>query len=559
MSGDKKTEEPVEHPLFKTDISESFALFILSFVVVSFGQPAMVPYLGMIASVCGFAFFWKALLNVNSKQSRFWISTLWFTAVQAIQLQWLASTHYMGGAILWVYGGLIIAMGLQFGVLSLFFEKGKGIRWGRCLAIAGAWTLLEWSRLFVLTGFTFNPVGISLTDSVAIQLASIGGIFGLSFWVIFVNLLLFNALISFKKRRVFLWGFFAVFPYFFGWLHPSWVEKWKEGEKEIRVALVQTALLPEERSYTKVSPRSYIQPMDQWKRVWNLIGDEEPLDLIVLPESAFPFGASRPFISYEKGKEAWVKQYGIASLKDLPPLEEPYVRFSWENGKSRCKLTQAFFGKALANHFHAHVIIGLDDEDPKGVYNAAFHFQPEKEPERYEKRILVPVSEYLPMGNIDWLSAFYAKEYNIFDSCTPGIEAKIFSAFLPIGPSICYEETFSQAMRELRLKGAQLFVNVSNDVWYPKTLLPHQHFHHAKVRAAENGVYLIRACNTGMSGIIDSFGKPIITLPVSEEQPAVLHFKIALSSHPTLYMLWGDWMILILSASSLLYAFRRSE
>ena len=205
----------------------------------------------------------------------------------------------------------------------------------------------------------------------------------------------------------------------------------------------------------------------------------------------------------------------------------------------------------MANHLKTHLIVGLDDEDASGKYNAAFHFQPHRPIDRYEKRILVPVSEYLPLENVDLLSAFYAKEYQIFDSLTPGSGAKIFSAQLPIGPSICYEELFGHAMRQLRQSGAQLFVNVTNDVWYPETRLPQQHFHHARIRSAENGVYLLRACNTGVTGGADCFGASLPSLPISHTSPSFLTLTLPLQSYPTLYTLWGNWAILLLSVLSL--------
>ena len=139
----------------------------------------------------------------------------------------------------------------------------------------------------------------------------------------------------------------------------------------------------------------------------------------------------------------------------------------------------------------------------------------------------------------------------------PGKTAKIFQAAVPIGPSICYEEVFGHAMRQLRLNGAELFVNVTNDVWYPRTRLPQQHFHHGRVRAAENGVFLLRACNTGVTGGADCFGKPLPSLPVSESEAGMLKLSIPVRSYPTLYMFWGDWAVIALSIFCLLPQFKK--
>jgi apolipoprotein N-acyltransferase len=121
---------------------------------------------------------------------------------------------------------------------------------------------------------------------------------------------------------------------------------------------------------------------------------------------------------------------------------------------------------------------------------------------------------------------------------------KIFDAAVPIGVSICIEETFSNLIRELRQNGAELFVNVSNDVWFPGSKLPHQHFDHGRLRAAENGVCVLRACVSGVTCAIDCFGKPIAQLPISESRAEGLYLTVPISSYPTLFTFWGDWAIL---------------
>ncbi|MBI3508653.1 MAG: apolipoprotein N-acyltransferase, partial [Chlamydiia bacterium] len=388
------------------------------------------------------------------------------------------------------------------------------------------------------------------------QWASIGGVFWLSFWVMFVNLLAYRIVQAKNKIRASaIWCGCALLPYFFGWVHPFFIQRWMEEWREIRVALIQTAMLPEQRNYTRLYPLEFIHPIDQWNRVLDLLKASEAYDLIVLPESAFPYGAGVPLMAYEPARLTWLHHYGDESERALPPFEPPYVFLSQVEGKERRKVSNAFFAQALANQFRTDVIIGLDDQDAAGKYNAAFHFRPGARADRYEKRILVPVAEYLPLKGVNFLAAFYAKNYHIFDSCTPGREAKVFGARIPIAPSICYEETYSSLIREQRVKGAKLLVNVSNDVWYPDSNLPEQHFYHGRIRAAENGVFLVRACNTGVTAVVDCFGKSLAMLAVSDHQPGVLDYKFPLRAYPTLYMLWGDTAILALSVFFLIAYF----
>ena len=351
-----------------------------SFFIVAFGQPASIPYLGIVSSICGFALFWKGMAD---SRFRFWLPTLWFASVQGIQLFWMASTHYMGAMILLVYAGLIFAMGLQFGLLSYFFVSPQKFRFLDGLGIAGAWTLLEGSRLYLLTGFPFNPVGISLTDSVAIQWASIGGVYWLSFWVIWVNVLCYNAIVSRNKKCLLRFATAAIVPYLFGWIHPIAIEKWMAPAKELNVGLVQTALLPEQRSYTRLHPDQYVHPIIQWKKVWDFLSLDSKLDLIVLPEAAFPYGASRRFLSFARVKRAWIERFGEKAINEMAPLEAPYASVELENGKSVWKVNHLFMAQSLANFLKTELILGLDDEDANGKYNAAFHIRPHQTPERY--------------------------------------------------------------------------------------------------------------------------------------------------------------------------------
>lgn len=521
----------------------NWVLVAISFLIVAFGQPASVRGFGVLAAGFGFALFWKAMLGFKSGRDRFFLSLIWFSLVQGVQLSWMATTDYMGPLILLVYLFLILGMGAQFGLLS--FLISEGISWHRALAVAGTWVILEWLRLFFLCGFTWNPVGLALADSsYSIQFASIWGIFGLSFWVILVNLAGLNAIINQSKQKIICWASLAFLPYCFGLLQQTFVERFVPVSGHLNAVLIQTALFPEQKEEQYAHP-SFIPPMAQWERIINLIDKDKEIDLIVLPEAALPMGAHQLGYDYSE-----VKPY--FSSDALPPLRNYYADF-W---RGKWKVTNAFLSQALANQFNAHVIIGLDDIDKTGQYNAAFHFRPKNLPyERYEKRVLAPIAEYVPLRQWRRFSKFVATQFGIYSSFNPGKEAKIFNAKYPVGVSICLEETFSNLIRELRLKGAEFFVNLTNDIYFPKSKLPRQHFDHGRIRAAENGVPLLRACNTGVTGGVDCFGRPLAVLPVSERDSSALYLSIPIRSYSTLYTWWGDAAIIGISSISLLSYF----
>ena len=172
------------------------------------------------------------------------------------------------------------------------------------------------------------------------------------------------------------------------------------------------------------------------------------------------------------------------------------------------KVSNAFWAQAIANYFNAELIAGMDEEDKleKKYYSAAFHFIPGgSQINRYEKQVLVPLAEYLPF---EWCRSFVAY-YGIEEFFTQGQECKVFNHKIPLSISICYEETFSNLIRDGRVKGARLFVNVTNDNWYPSSRLAAQHFDHGRLRAIENGVPLVRACNSGITAAVDSLGRTV--------------------------------------------------
>ena len=412
-------------------------------------------------------------------------------------------------------------------------------------------------RLYLLSGFTWNPIGLSLADnSLSIQWAALFGVYGLSFWVIFVNLFGIYAAQLWKRRA--MWGVCILLPYLFGGVHQWWIEKTLTTEKTLSVVLIQTAFLPEQKDAMAHLSAVFIPPLNQWERICHalndrrLLGEQKTFDLIVLPEAVVSMGAYTPAYPIDLILGFWEDQFGKSALSDLPPLEPPLASFSL--GQNGWRVTNAFIAQSIANHFNTHIIAGLDDREGSLQYNAAFHFEAHATPpKRYEKRVLVPIGEYIPFANIRWISQFLVKQFGMGDSFHVGTEAKLFFSPLPVGVSICLEETYSNLVRDLRRHGARLLVNVSNDVWFPHSRLPKQHLQHGRLRAAENGVCVLRSCNTGITGGIDCFGRVLATLPPSETEMNILHLDFPVRSFATLYTWWGDGAILSVSVCCLLF------
>ncbi len=107
-------------------------------------------------------------------------------------------------------------------------------------------------------------------------------------------------------------------------------------------------------------------------------------------------------------------------------------------------------------------------------------------------------------------------------------------------------------MRYNKLKGANLLVNLTSDIWYPYSSLPQSHFDHARLRAVELGMPLARSCNTGITGAVDSFGRVLAVLGTNPQETHdladSLQVQIPIFHYPTLYGLLGDKLIVALSS-----------
>lgn len=525
----------------------------LGFLLVAFGQPGWSPALAPFAAAFGYALFWRAFLLFPTKKKRFWVATSFFAFAQLVQFSWMTSYEYQGLYILGVYLFLAFCFGVQFGFLSLLIpERGK-MSVLNVLMLASVWTLFEWVRYFALCGVTFNPTGLALTGSLfSLQLAAIWGILGLSFWVMLTNGFAFNFLKDrFKASSCALWLGVALVPYIFGAGYLAFHQRSSANSQTLEVALVQTGLLPSQKVPLKGRFDAFISPLKQWERVVSSlqtgIHSDQSIDLIAMPESAFPLMFDQTVYPYEPTIEMLEHVLGSRVKEVLPNLEAPYAKSFIKDDAVNTYVSNAFFAQTLANYFHSDVVVGLDGRDhTSGInYSSAYFFRPgQAEIGRYEKRVLLPLAEYLPF---EWCRDL-ARRYGITEFFEPGREAKVFQSKLPIGISICYEETFSQMVREGRQKGAQVLVNVTNDNWYPDSRLPKQHFDLARVRTVENGAPLVRSCNSGITAAIDSHGRIIakhgLAKDRSEWSSGLLVASVKADHYKPPYYYWGNMGIL---------------
>ena len=155
----------------------------------------------------------------------------------------------------------------------------------------------------------------------------------------------------------------------------------------------------------------------------------------------------------------------------------------------------------------------------------------------YRKVHLVPFGEYVPLKQ--WL--FFAAP--LVEAIGTGFAAGEDATVLPLGDhrisvAICYEIVYPALIRQFVRGGSELLTTITNDAWFGRTSAPYQHFAQASMRAIEEGRYLVRSANTGISGIVDPYGRVLARTDIF--RPSVIVGSVRLLDTETLYAWIGD-------------------
>lgn len=183
------------------------------------------------------------------------------------------------------------------------------------------------------------------------------------------------------------------------------------------------------------------------------------------------------------------------------------------------------------------LLLGAPHPYLKRHYNSAFLISKDgRIVGRYDKIHLVPFGEYLPLERLfPWIRRLIPKggdyisgtEFTIFDLDGVGF-----------GVLICFEGIFPSLTRRFIQRGATFLVNITNDAWSRRRSSHLQHFQSAIFRAVENGCYIVRAGNTGVTAIIDPYGRVRESLPINT--PGIIIGHINPLQEKTFYTRWGD-------------------
>lgn len=404
----------------------------------------------------------------------------------------------------------------------------------RNLAVAAlgacVWTALEWVRGWLFSGFGWNGLGVALHEDLAmIQIADLVGVLGLTWLVVFCNLIAVIVV-----RRIVLelgpqflkgirWEFsltMALMAVVFGYGVRTLFQR-PESTTSIRVVAIQPNIPQTE----KFDPASEDKILGDLEKLTGLASLLKPLDLIVWPEAATPRGMFADEVNY---------------------------RFTMDQA------ARGDFDLLLGSLDYE---LSPDDPEHPRQYNAAMLLS-ERGTVRsvYRKMHLVPYGEYLPLRSV--LPQFVGDLVpGDLDAGTEATTLKLSKSQTSLGVLICFEDTLGDLTRGFVQKGAQILVNVTNDGWFGKSVAAEQHLANARFRAIENRRPLLRCANTGVTCLIDYAGR-IDRGHLRPFEQGFIPFSIPVQMQPglTFYTRCGDWIAHLSTAVTLLllgWSFRK--
>ena len=406
-------------------------------------------------------------------------------------------------SIVWIYLALYFV--IWAGLLNFAKNYLKDIK--LILFSAALWTVLEYIRTYAMSGFPINLLAYSQSSFYTIiQIADISGVYGVSFVIVVINMLLYFYLQNKDKRYLIVSAIIILSLLFYGLIRVNKFDG-EYGDKKINVGVVQ----PNIEQYKKWNAKYAAVILDTLCENADFFEDKN-IDMLIYPETVLPR-------RLEENKDV---QRAIRYIS--------YV----------AKLT---------------LIGGMSDENKKR-YNSVFILSQDGEIiGKYKKRHLVIFGEYLPFRNL--LSGFLKSLYSLnpSDELSKEKELTVFKFDdITLGINICSENFYPYLSRNLVLKGANILTNHTNNAWFWDMATPYQHFAMNIFRAVETRKNLIVAANTGISAIISSNGKCMAKTKMDENISFTGHAYT--NNYRSLYIMIGDifvYMCMIFSILCLLF------
>lgn len=407
---------------------------------------------------------------------------------------WVVYSMYFYGGVPFIIGALVtFGLSLYLALFTALFTSALRllspvrpvIRFLICAPML--WVAVEYLRSVLLTGAPWVLLGYSQTSYLKlIQLADLGGVHLISFYLVLINAAIYLALKSFKERSykrsvacvaVAVVVFASIYVY--GHKRVFEVDVTTAKWEPMVVAIVQGNI----EQKVKWQDGGKLDTVETYIELSKEAARSE-VDLIVWPETAMPF-----YLFHDLPLGALVTALATELDKDFI-VGAPHYEYK-------------FFAKNRGE---------ADNSGENGadydIYNSAFLISPEDGfIDRYDKVHLVPFGEYVPLGKLLFFVDKLTEGVGDFSSGIGPLPLRLKDGGAKAGVLICYEAIFPEIAADTVSNGAAFFVNLTNDGWFGKTSAPYQHLDMSLMRAVENRIYMVRAANSGISAVIDPAGR----------------------------------------------------
>lgn len=423
----------------------------MHFPALALFLPAAVMALGVAANKpkIAFKFAWQAG-SLASLACLYWV--------------YWPIVHY--GEIHWVLALpvpvlLSMAMGCYYGLFGMaaHFSKRLSPLLGT-LFLGVAWVIMEIAQASLLSGFSWLTLSSAFVAwPVVVQLASVIGAYGLSGLLVLV---VAGIVFGMRDKACFVVTLLSALMLLgAGWQRLSTYAETTPGHT---VALVQGNI----DQGLKWNPDYQIATVDKYVRLSRQVTATANPELIVWPETSMPF-----------------------YFQDNTPLRVPVKDFV-HSGKANLLIGAPAYQKT--NGGGSFVLFNRAFLVPSQI-NTAMTW--------YDKEHLVPFGEYMPLDKYLPLQKLVS---GVGDFIPGKNEQALKSGDLALGVLLCYEAIFADLAQDRVSQGANILINISNDAWFGDTSAPHQHLQLSALRAIEQGRYVVRSTNTGLSAFIDPLG-----------------------------------------------------
>jgi len=391
-----------------------------------------------------------------------------------------------GIATLGFCAGLALLPGLV-GALQARLRAPAALR--AALVIPALWTIAEWLRGVILTGFPWLATGYAALDWPLAGYAPLGGVYGASL----ATALSAGLLRCLAVGHARIPSFVALAALLAGGAALGTLRHTTPLGDPVSVALLQGNV----SQALKFDPQRYTRILETYAR----LAEQSRARLILLPETAVPR-------FYDLVDPAFLARLAAAARANDGDL-----------------LLGVPFRTAPGAYYNSVVSLGTSPQ------------------QAYHKVHLVPFGEFVPPG-FGWIVRVLSIPLSDFSRGAPD-QAPLEVAGQRVAVDICYEDAFGAEIARA-LPGATLLVNVSNVAWFGDSLAPAQHLQIARMRALETGRMMLTATNTGITAAIGTNGRVLARLPQFVEGRLEVAAQGFAGATP--YVRFGDWPVLALCA-----------